>query len=433
MKVYAIILIALTSLANAEVICTSDRLSHLDPQQSSDYLQKQLASRLYRPLLGKSGIVTAKTNPQSNTWKLTLGSATFGDLPGFKKREVEALDVQYSLERYLKTSSKSLFESQTLIASKLNGFAKSVKSIRVSAPKEIEIVFENSVSAEALDSLLAPPVGYVIPRNYKLPLSDSFSLYPPTKNVKVTFTSTSLDSKGEDEFSLRFVGGSERNAAGMKKLNCKRLYFPTAEMILAANEKKLNAASVKASQTKFFFRKNPNFSLTKSEFAKLSVSLNPGYMKLTDMKSIPGDGFIQKKAKALAMKKDTRPVSREAYLPYCDSPQLVGSRTTHFTKGLSDAFVESTGTKINFYPFHCDQILTTQLQTPNVIGSIIGFTYASDAEFLRAFDCEKSTIKPFGFCLPSGKLTKEAVEAEVVKGQVIIPITNLNNEFLEFF
>ncbi len=426
MRLIALLVLTFSTMVGAEVLCTTDRLQSLDPQQGGDYLQKQLSAKIYRPLFGKTGLITSKANPSPNIWKLTLAPAMFESVPGFKKRNIEALDLKYSLERQLAPYAKTQYEAQTLVTSKLNGLSRTIKSIRVLGPKEIELVFDGPTTDMQLEQMLSVPVGYVVPKDFKLPFSQKFSIFPPTKKISVTFNDTTLTSKGEENFSLKFVPLKARNAEGMKKLECKRLYYPPAEMLAAASEKKLKAVAIKVSKTKFFFRRNSAYPLTKENFARLQAALNPGNNKFLDEK-------YSSTQKTNPLKNPIKNIDKQAYLPYCDSHYLRNYKGASFTKDMNEAFRVSLGMKVILYPFSCEQLLGLTTLTPNVIGEIVGFHYSSETEFLQSLDCKKTSLQPFGFCLPAGGISRASAEAEIRSAQKIIPVASFDNEFLEFF
>lgn len=448
------ILLISTSLMANEVICTPTIPKQLDPHQAQFPVEEYLSSLAYKSLFGsdsqKEGVVETATSSDEITWKLKIRkNLKFNTIDGWKPgRPLDSSDVAFSINRQLASGARTQLDVKTFNNVKFNGLERKLLAVKVSSPDEVILQFKTKTTREELNKYLAPPVGYVLSKEFfdhKAKLGQNINFYPPSTDLVFTDLSINLISlvpvsevvkplkKGT--YVFKGLRTQDTNLKTVKEMSCRRVYFGGKSLTddLTKNNRRFRKQIV--SRTKVFLQLNSNLNNSSAELLELRWLINPE--KLTSLKEMEiSKGLFNKSSAFVFAGKQSAPLSKEHLivkdLVYCEIPHLAG-KTTNVVNELKKILTRTLNYKVHPVFTRACEILPVYSDSATSLGTINSFTYKSNGELLQAFSCDSLTRKPFGFCVSGANPQEKEVEAEALKFKRVFPLLDFENYFIYIF
>ncbi len=405
--------------------CTTREISLADPHQVSDQVNRFVFSQHHASLFSSPEIVRNLKQLKPTSWLIGLKPGIRFHPPSSKAMTAE--DVAFSLNRQLVRTTDYESEEEAFLPAKLNGLDKLLQSIVVRSPTDLEINFSLPVTEIQLRSLIDATVGIIFPRTFtgKIPPSGAGKF--PLQKADPGFVVI-----GKDETSgttIKMLSPDKLNLESLKKEQCKRLYYPSQDLIDGVKAQRVKGALIRTSTTLLYLRLFPDIILTPVQTDRLRAAFHPDRFQMLK------DGERTNRIFAVSSHGPSRvdPLKSPDILPEtiatCDHMALSAQTRTSLESQIEKNFKDAFGITINWDRIGCSRIVNTR-HNPDRLGTISSLEFRSTEELTKMMDCEMTSTKVFNVCT-SG--SNESREAEILKNGRIFPIARVANEFVEFF
>lgn len=422
------LLFILTSLLSGSAwtvtYCTTREISMVDPHQATDQVGRFIFSQIHATVLS-SEIVRSFHQSSPTSWNLSLKP----DLRFHSKTKIPltAEDVAFSLNRQLARNTDYESDEEAFLPAKLSGLEKFLQTVVVRSPSEIELNFNQPVTESNLRSILDSTVGIIIPKSFT-----GKALSSGAGKLALRTSEPNLVVMGSDAASattIKKLSPELLNLEALEKENCKRLYYPTQDLIDGVKAKKVKGALIRASSTliylRFFFEKK----LPPTLIEKLRAAVHPDRLKVLR------NGERTNRIFAVSSHGPSRvdPVKEAEPLPStlatCEHFAIPPETRSLLESQLEKSFKEALGLEMNWDRIGCSRIVATR-HNPDRLGVLSSLEFRSTEELMRALDCEVTSQKIFNVCTTG---SAEVREAEILKNGQFLPLARVANEFIEFF
>jgi hypothetical protein len=440
-----------------ETICAPSVPAKLDPHQIQFPLEREIAARLYRPLLPSPGaerpIVKELKQQDPKTWRMTLeADLRFNQAFGWKgTRGLTAVDVQWSLMRQLTKNATNLFEEQTFLPAKFSGLDQHLREVRIVSPLEVELAFAKNVTREELNEMLAPPVGYIISKEFKDYMDQRkrpVSFFPATSGQVIgQGNNGGLELIPEKEMKplvgnkgiVQFRPFKQREATlkEFRAAGCTEVYFPTAQFLQSLSLNKVPYKLRTISKTRVFLLLNPRLALDEPRLSALHSELRPAKLETLRGMEHPAGIFgtspiIFSSSQAPSKRKE---ISVE--LAYCDPPNLPELSMERTVMEIKNILEKRLTAKLMPSKLEC-RLTHSQWKSAQVAATLMTLNYSDDEELIKRFNCAIQPKLPFfGFCLDNlaGKdqqSAKREIDGMFNRFKYLIPLVEQQDSFVRF-
>lgn len=441
---FSILLVSTSIMAN-EVICTPTIPKQLDPHQAQFPVEEYLSSLAYRTI--ESVVEKSESTDQLN-WKLKLRKGLkFNPIESWKPlRDLDSSDVVFSLKRQLSSGAVTQLDLNTFNRPKYNGLEKTLSSVKAASPSEIILTFNKKTSQEELNKLIAPPVGYILSKeffDYKTKMGQKINFHPSSTDLvfsqvainQISLTPADEMAKPVKKGTFVFKGFRSQDADlnMVKAAGCRRVYFAGKKLTDELTKKDRRFRKQTVSRTKVFLKLNSKLKIPTANLLELRWLVNPE--KLSSIKGMEISNGLFNKSQPFVFSGKLSPVKPETNVKdfiSCELPQLAG-KNIFLVNELKKIVGASLKYKIHGVSTKACELIPVYTDTPTMVASLNSFTYKNNDELLQAFGCDHLVRKPFGFCVPGKNPAEKEIEAESLKFMRIFPLLDLENYFIYIF
>jgi hypothetical protein len=438
-----------------EIICAPAVPAKLDPHQVQFPLGREIASRLYRPLLPSPGaekpLAREIKQQDSKTWRMTLDAdLRFNPAFGWKgTRGLTAIDVQWSLMRQLSKNASNLLEEQTFLPAKFSGLDQQLREVRIVSPTEVELAFAKNVSREELNEMLAPPVGYIISKEFKDYMDQRkrpVSYFPattgyvigPGKNGELELTpEKEMQSLVGRKGVVRFRPFNQHQATikEARAAGCTQVYFPTARFLQSLGQNKVPFKLRTISKTRVFLLLNPRLALDEPRLSALHSELRPA--KLESLRGMDHPVGIFGTMPMISSSSLTPSKRKEisVELTYCEPPNMTELSLEKTAIEVKNILEKRLTAKLMLSKLDC-RLTHAQWKSGQVGATLMSLNYSDDEELIKRFNCDIQPKLPFlGFCLDNlgGKdlqTAKREIDGMFNRFKYLIPLVEQQDSFV---
>lgn len=424
-KLSLLLAVFLSGSAWTVTYCTTREIGLADPHQASDQVNRFIFSQHHASLFSSPEIVRNIKQLKPTSWLISLKPGI--RFHGPAKNLLTAEDVAFSLNRQLIRNTDYESDEEAFLPAKLNGLDKLLQSIVVRSATDFELNFSLPVSETQLRSLIDVPVGTILPKTFtgKNPPSGAGKL--PLRKSDPGFVVVGIDESSG--ITIKMMAPDQMNLESLKKEQCKRLYYPSQDLIEGVKAKRVKGALIRTSTTLLYLRLFPEIILTPVQIERLRAAVHPDRLKALK------EGEKTNRIFAVSSHGPSRvdPLKSADILPLtiatCDHVALPSQTRSSLESQLEKSFLDAFGITINWDRIGCSRIVNTR-HNPDRLGTLSSLEFRSTEELTRMMDCELTSTKVFNVC-SSG--SNEVREAEILKNGRIFPLARISNEFIEFF